>query len=486
MASMLGFLTTVLCAILLYCYRITLSSENDTVLRSLAFHLKLDQKFSNKTVSAALRNGLKFTEIAKHDNMIDVIQNNYTNNDSNVTEITQNNNTSDSNVTEMIQNNNINGTNSDSNVTDITQNNNTGDSDMTEMIQNNNTNGDSVPFYLYEEILHANNCTIKDIYHPKIVDSIWLEKLVDHPWRTKNPDDAILFVIPVNLGAHAYGWCTENDKFVKIVRETLEASKMYQKKMGKDHVVLSTYFKASQFIQHHKMGSLFKNVIWVDRLNKLQYMKTPCQIAVMHNSPPPSERHQPKRTLFFNGQADTRLAYKYRVRAITSIANIYDGTINNNMVVSSQCSHDEIKWCSGNTTNGCCLRKRQRKDEFMRNLSESRWNLMISGDDAGSSRLNEAVSVGVPSIIISPKVYERYLSFKDVVPWKNFTVIVNTKKFMEDPEQTITEVLEKYDKKRDEMVQLQDKYAKEFQWGHPESRAATNTLKEIAKKCLKQ
>jgi len=356
----------------------------------------------------------------------------------------------------------------------------------------------AVRFFLYEDVLEdfTAHCEIKDRYAAKGAEALWIEQLVDHPWRTRDPETADLFVIPANFYAAHRGWCRKTpEEFLRTTSRTLEGSDWFHRSGGRDHVILSTFFESWRQIERLPK---FRNMIWLSRMSggwTWHHPKARCAVAVMHNGPPPRPRRDRnathRHTLFFVGQADARRAYRLRVATIKSLGDV-DGGRGDNFVVGTNPGGKVdpekkfgIPYCESSQSTGCYLAVRLTHKRFMKELTGSRWNLFVGGDDPGSARFAEAASVGVPSIIISPGV-ESYLSFKDRIPWRNFTVIVDPSSFLAHPKETIGEVLRRYDddETRDRMVALQDQYSREFLWGHPESRVATNALAEAARECL--
>jgi len=110
----------------------------------------------------------------------------------------------------------------------------------------------AVRFFLYEDVLEdfTAHCEIKDRYAAKGAEALWIEQLVDHPWRTRDPETADLFVIPANFYAAHRGWCRKTpEEFLRTTSRTLEGSDWFHRSGGRDHVILSTFFESWRQIE---------------------------------------------------------------------------------------------------------------------------------------------------------------------------------------------------------------------------------------------
>ena len=295
---------------------------------------------------------------------------------------------------------------------------------------------------------------------------------------------SLVFIIPANFDAITNGWCHNKTHLVQTVVDTLERSEAFKKYQGRDHLLLSTYFKTYFFVSKQKsLAKTLQNIIWPGVLDNTR--KTHCQVAVLHNGPSPRPNNQPRNhTLFFIGQADTRALYQWRVRAISQL-----GTVgHNNILVGTPCQGGVLPPCKDDNIIesgskwGCCTPKIALSD-YLRLMSESKWNLMIRGDNSGSGRFPEAIANGVPSLIISPGV-EHYLSFQCVVPWEEFTILINSTTFMSHPTASIQSALLHYGGKWNQMKEQQDLYSRHILWAHPESLAGRNTIIDSVRKCF--
>ena len=347
----------------------------------------------------------------------------------------------------------------------------------------------SVPFYLYQDILDAyrKHCPNVDPYWQKGVSYFWFAQIENHEWRTQNPHDALLYIIPADFDAISHGDCDKDRRLLyKLTYEVLDESEVFHRYGGKDHVVISTYFK-SRTIPHAGLKKILKDVIRLDRLDDT--MHGHCQVPLLHNAPAPlraslAEVTVPKinrtHTLFFVGQADSRKKYVPRV---IGVQKLQDVGLDNVLLVSNcmQKKNPYFTLCTEGQMKGCCA-DLSRKD-FLRLQRSSKWNLMFAGDDAGSSRLPEAIAMDVPSFILSRGV-EHYLSFSCLVPWDLFTVRVDVDTFTSHPAKTIATLLEKNEDRWERMRHIQAQYAPHVLWSYPEGYTARNTIVDVVRKCF--
>ncbi|KAA8496258.1 hypothetical protein FVE85_2413 [Porphyridium purpureum] len=112
----------------------------------------------------------------------------------------------------------------------------------------------TVPFFMYEpdHFLAYSKCS-KAILSPKhTIDVLFVERLQNHPWRTSQPQDAELFVVPVLLSALALDRCNVSVSQGLIqMKEYLERSPWYTRYKGRDHLVLMTQWQNRNFMLHH-------------------------------------------------------------------------------------------------------------------------------------------------------------------------------------------------------------------------------------------
>lgn len=120
------------------------------------------------------------------------------------------------------------------------------------------------PFYIYEELLWlnttANEESVEDMirrgYLWKHNDDLWfVNAALRHPMRTKNPEEAVLFVLPTFINIllspyHHRDPCVGEDlcglDAIYRIDEILGESPWFQRSQGKDHVVVTSIFSASK------------------------------------------------------------------------------------------------------------------------------------------------------------------------------------------------------------------------------------------------
>ena len=114
----------------------------------------------------------------------------------------------------------------------------------------------SVPFFLYsggDFDVFWNSCQ-KKIF-AKGVEVSFLLHLQDHPWRTRDPEEAAVFVIPglfsVALNSHHNE--SNCDLSIEEMSTTLasavQKSHWFNRYQGRDHLMVMGYFKAEYFVR---------------------------------------------------------------------------------------------------------------------------------------------------------------------------------------------------------------------------------------------
>eukprot|EP01071_Lankesteria_metandrocarpae_P012769 Lankesteria_metandrocarpae@DN624_c0_g1_i1.p1 len=160
-------------------------------------------------------------------------------------------------------------------------------------------------------------------------------------------------------------------------------------------------------------------------------------------------------------------------------------------------SHPDIHNALYRTT-GCVNEKSAA--EFASAMRKSVFNLHLRGDDFTSSRLYDALSSGVPSVIVANNIYTCGLPFSCMVPWRKMTIPVDELEFLKDPSAAVNNTVQQYlpsvdttgqfSRKDERYTRLQsvlstiNRYLQDVLWEVPHSRVATNLLVDTVRKCV--
>ena len=380
--------------------------------------------------------------------------------------------------------------------------------------------GIEVPFYMYSGgnfDVYWNHCR-----HPlwsKGVEISWLKRLRHHPWRTKDPDEAMIFVIPAMFSTAVYNvtengfFCDKSPEYLshKLYRAVHE-SPYYKRNWGQDHMVVISYFKGQAWVTQHaeRWKAMMANMTVATHVVNNHYLhidqrdynqtRPPCRVSVGHQTGNISQLNLPvpkpdeiKHTFFFLGQSVGANYYRERRIAMNHFHRV--GT--NNFIVASQCEkmkrgtnlaggYPECteEYMRNNGSVGCCMQEPMEYKEYLNKLVHANFSLNIRGGDAGSSRTFDAILVGTPQLIVSDAFLYFYAPFPCVVPWWRFVKTIRSIPFSRYPVKFVNEALTDIIPRRTAMKVLQDFHKRDLLWTAPDSLSANNLLVQVAKQCL--
>lgn len=202
------------------------------------------------------------------------------------------------------------------------------------------------------------------------------------------------------------------------------------------------------------------------------------------------------RTFFMLGQANKHRYYRHRTTAVRKLGGV--GT--NSFVAASNCERKmKFKSCGLNRpkqpnadedvkiiapVNNCCLKVKLSYTSFLKQMMLSNFSLLIGGGDPGSSRFADAIALSIPQIILSDGFYPRYAPFPCIIPWREITEEITEKEFRQQPVQAMEEAVRRASGRREEMIHLQQHFARDVDWTHPYTVASNNLLVETVRKCF--
>lgn len=202
----------------------------------------------------------------------------------------------------------------------------------------------STPFYMYDsaewsELIEG--CRKSDRSdHPVHFKSEYnaIIQLHDHPWRVYEPEEALLFVIPLMLGTASIGMCRLSyDQIAKKATRLLVNNEYFNRYQGSDHFLLNTDWRVRAI--KGPLSLAFKNVIFGIQEHYKNHRKfhiERCDVAVPYggsyvyskdNDKPASsvqsdvytEFTAKKFYTFFIGQIGTNWAYSDRYHGFLNI-----------------------------------------------------------------------------------------------------------------------------------------------------------------------
>jgi len=390
--------------------------------------------------------------------------------------------------------------------------------------------GITVPFFLYsggDFDVFWNACR-KPIF-AKGVEVSFLLHLQNHPWRTHDPEEAAVFVIPglFSVSLHWSGSesrCTQPLEEMSVtLADAVQKSPWFKRHGGRDHLMTIGYYKAEQFIKSAMewKGVLNQTTLALHSGDKrfIGVTTSRCVISVGHHAistnsetyvkgvnsgdevvntrPLPqslldiqeknSFKPQP-RSIFMLGLVSSKMFYRNRVTAVRSLGNV--GV---NSFFASKCvldynftRCDEVKDDLIVPVSNCCFKNGLPYASFVKQMMMSNFSLLIRGGDAGTSRFADALALSIPQLVLSDDFYSGYVPFPCTVPWREITEQIREKEFKRNPQKATQEALDRATSRRESMIRLQQKYARDVDWTHPHTLAPNNLLVETVRKCFPQ
>ena len=376
-------------------------------------------------------------------------------------------------------------------------------------------------FYIYESKL------ISELWEKCFMDKIekrsgliFVEQLRNHRWRTFDPDQAALFIVPFVTvfdgetdGDHHH--CLHFKDLVHPIIKEITSTKYYQKMNGRDHILVDTWWRATTIASRYNFVAFYESVIVgaygktttqnkefkeIKNKNK-KGVKRPfnnndfidsgltykCMVYVPFTSNykeiitrPIKER---KIDFFFLGEIDGQKPFRRKV--IENFPKLENKTVRimdvGNTLKLEVCPFKNSPLESNRTFEKCHIDRTQKYFEWITN---SKISLMIRGHDFESERLFSTLTSGTINLIFSDYIFEAGIPFQCFIPWRDFVLQINSTDFFNDP---ITSLKNITSLSNDDLQNIQNnifKYQKDVLWNHPESRVAENVLKQAVRKCF--
>ncbi|CEM36217.1 unnamed protein product [Vitrella brassicaformis CCMP3155] len=364
------------------------------------------------------------------------------------------------------------------------------------------------------QILSGRWPTKLDLDDRKNVDEVyWLDQLWSDPWRTFDPDNALVYVLPIYPVLLYHSLCRVKK------RETIHSladKAVKERNGGLDHTLMITDFKfkypgevdmvfgrafatfARNMTQgrhladnHRAMFGCAVTVPYTSSLTALQKAYQPFEkesllkrglikptdvfeddrLGSALNPPSRHDWFERDYTMFFQGKlGHTR---RYRHLAFAHLASWHykpESCVacmsRNNVFVASDRSRSLAHFVP------LCPRKRKTIDllSVQAGRFERCWartlNVLIN-------ELDDVFKYGIP--------------FQCEIPWRNFTFAIEGSVFEQDPRKALQPVLDELYKDHrtvTEKLRLMDYYSKKILWNAPNSETARSVLRAMTRQCL--
>ena len=366
--------------------------------------------------------------------------------------------------------------------------------------------GGSVPkiqFYLYPlenfpSFWGANStCDHSKLLTPKYDVYIHaIQAMKRHPWRTSNPHEALLAILPISVDVHARGGCPglNEDTILKELKQVLENSPIFPTIR---HVFIAQDFKSNEFAQkilsllnpagirayHDKRSDCKTNLPYSTNYASYMSMRDPNSFRMPNPAPFGSSRIY---SVNMVGQFDERVAYKERVALFTSkgqhiphffIITTYDKEMKYDEMILKGF---QLRSCQSHNDTDRCISPDSfpSRMDTQEAMEKSNYTLALRGDYLGSDRWMQAMVAGTALIQVleSEKTWE-WFPFPCAIPWKDFVLSIPREKYMQDPIKSLTELMANVpEKKLLELQHLSMHYAADIDWTAHNSRVLENFL----------
>ena len=270
-------------------------------------------------------------------------------------------------------------------------------------------------------------------------------QLRSHRWRTRDPERALLFVVPLYANAalqpSVKGASCNGTHFQRLFDATaaaVAATAQYQRHLGADHVLVSNSWRAAlrtkqapwakEQLSTAYFRHTFRNAIvghmevvhkqddgWWRCSVVSPYVANFDEAARAHEASPTASR---KTNFYFHGGANNRGTYGYAFRQ-AALAQLQ-------ALPSSYLSAIELPGnpapCRGAVTTNCRAGRSTR--DFRERMASTKFNLVLRGDSPSSRRLYDGLAAGALPVLVSDQIWSVGLPFQCLVPWRRFAVSI--------------------------------------------------------------
>ena len=376
-----------------------------------------------------------------------------------------------------------------------------------------------IPFYLYPPsdfpMFWGPNSTCQ---HEQIANMkhdhaafAW-QAMMQHPWRTSNPLEAELAIVPLSLdlweedGCGKMGYGVRKKQMQKVnknLEKVLKASPIFP---SKRHLII-----ANHWLSARQATSLMKQALHPAGIYAGMEGRGNCKTSLGYTSNYANEflgLRNPNSALIPNprrfgmervhsvhmvAQFDSRPAYNDRVVLFNSTGYIpapfiasehgrageYNDVLRRCNTAVIGYNADAVMTSRGDFDR--CLLDKIDRTMAQRAQEASNFTLCLRGDTLGSDRWIQGMTAGTALIQVADDVDEAldWLPFPHAVPWKDIVITIPRKDYLKDPAKSIRHVLESTSEERLlELQQLSLYHAADLDWTAHHPRVLENLLHE--------
>ena len=340
-------------------------------------------------------------------------------------------------------------------------------------------------------------CDHSKLLNPKHDGFIYaIQAMKRHPWRTSNPQEAMLAFLPISIDVYSRGGCPglKEDDILQELTGVIKNSTIFP---NIRHVFIAADFMSGK-LGRKTLSLLEPAGIWVDREDRgdcktsLPYTTNYASYMSMRD---PNSWHIPNPSAFGSnriytvnmvGQFDERPAYKERAALFTS-----SGSVPNPFIIAPTQEKEHgtmikkgfpLRFCQSHNDTDRCISRDTFPSRFdtQRAHEKSNYTLLLRGDSPGGDRWFQAIVAGTALIqVIENERMWDWLPFPCAIPWRDMVLSIPREQYLRDPTKSVNDLISGITEKRLlELQQLSIYYAPDIDWTAYNSRVLENLLRE--------
>ena len=329
---------------------------------------------------------------------------------------------------------------------------------------------DTVPFYLYppERFTLYSECKRHELRGELVkhgIAPLFIERLHNHPWRTDDPQRAVVFIVPALLDWYGARLCGKRSLASHLDNLGREINGTYA--AGRRHVVLAANWQT----HNPRFGSnrLGRKTGHREKASVLQRVRTRfpgfvfgtylqtaerCTFGVgylaNHDAFAPTAPWNARSTaaaapLADSAPADDDAPRPYEVEFIGSVESRRPGHADrvgfftskhklgpSNFVVTPSSSLAGVRRCAGADDRNYCVTVDIDRRASQKLHAQATYSLVLRGDDQSSDRLVNALAALQVPLLVGDDMAS-WLPFRSAVPWGRLLFRIDRAAFLADP-----------------------------------------------------
>eukprot|EP01054_Gregarina_sp_Poly1_P001446 Gregarina_sp_Poly_1__1445@NODE_1360_length_4299_cov_142_056002_g303_i2_p1_GENE_NODE_1360_length_4299_cov_142_056002_g303_i2NODE_1360_length_4299_cov_142_056002_g303_i2_p1_ORF_typecomplete_len629_score70_75Exostosin/PF03016_15/1_9e34_NODE_1360_length_4299_cov_142_056002_g303_i223954281 len=377
----------------------------------------------------------------------------------------------------------------------------------------------AIPFYMYEleefleferQCLYTTEGHLGEGGH--MGEYYFHQSLKKHRWRVRDPAQAVLFVVPVYLGAALDGMCGGEDAGKSLILEAtkiLSGQSWFQRYSGNDHIFVATHWRVFWWFRDvpgDKTLEVWNKLIWGRFMAAFE--ESFCPLVTPYSTLPAFdkfherelvasrsaslERYMETRnlTFFFMG----RVFFEHHQGGYATRRAMFEQIQNfrgpNAIITTLAPDQLEIPTCQLNEQELLSKCTTEHSDKVYTDLAmRSRFHLMIRGDDWSSSRLFDAIYSGALIVVVSDGLLDKALPFGCEVDWDGLLIRIPEKEFRRNATFAIERHVPDWNTAEgradlQRRLRILHNVIDDVIWTSPNTRVAENILYNAARRCL--